>query len=1411
MGKGFLDRIHDAWERGEDIAGGVAGVVDGTADLVIDLAQAPFTDDEYGGFWDTLSKTFAKSGGQILDSAVGPDKGVGALVGGLPEVSLRRPVHWAMDRAEDAYGFASEKIAKGVAYQATQRRSGPLVGVPGTPDIKASNALAEGHSPGQVVAASFLAGDVRDPAKVEAAIRSGWGQVVSASSDALLRYYLDPTVIAGKGVAAARNTYRSAEGLRAISIRSIEDINAAMDSTRVNRFIERIDEIKGTHADQAAAKIRDELFPGHALGSQIATILAEPADLASQRLTIRALLGDADALAELDAAAPLPAHMLRNLVSDADDALAREAGEALLDVDPEVLYPELDRIARWDDAFGSVGEVPRATRSSQARSAIARSDFYQKNPLTRPVRTVTNMRPHHWLDLNDARSDVQIARLLRKSDMPEEAQLALRAEYMRATTASARQQVALKVENEITAHVLERHGVTREVVDHIVQESNRLRDGAMGALRRRVYDTAGRGIVEHIDLDGTVERIALPLHVTQQADLLPLVDIDSLDSAARAASRHGWTRFRLNHPVTDLPAEALESFYRLWKPATLLRVGWPVRVLADEQLRMVAELGRMTGYGKTGLAELGDRAASAAARKIPGLRGVDAVSREAVDLRAMARYAGREVDGVAIAGPFEDAGGDVARQRISSAGAFNAIADVDDDTLLRTLREHTGSWRSFTPYESEHLNVWADVLNRQIKQSAFARFFLEGGSVDDGVRWLRETPEGIKYAREMSWKPEKFAKHADDVFDQVSRYAPGDVARELLEKDLDAGGLNRLVTKIDDRPAVHGEELAQALGTSALSRLVKNVIASTWEGLGKVPTDVLSRQPFFAAVYEDETARLAGLLKSQDELTPERVKQITASARRKAINLTQQVLYDLAEESEFAHMLRFASPFYMAFQEVSTRWPMLASHNPAFAARARLVWNAPEKAGVVVDENGYRIDENGIPHDPMTDEALSKDARGKERYVQLPWKIPGLPTKGPVRFNKKGFNLALTGSPGVSPVVQVPVNEIVKQRPELADSVDFILPFGSTQETLSLLLPATAKRAFALAQGDENRVFTNDLGRIYTTKMTDYLLGKRDTKPTYEEVMRDTKRFYSLRTAISWLSPFAPTFDSPYQPYINAYRNAQARLRDDKYALGRNEDGTATSVDEWFLDTYGEEFFYLTTTFTRAKDGVPPTIEGWQARGKYKDLIEKYPDLGGLVIGAEGAGEFARGVYDAQLAKPIRPGSATKQRESLDFETFERDPEIRLGWLKYRKYMDLLDAELTRRGLPNMQVGPARDLAEMKRQIIEQLGEKYPDWFEEFNVVDRGAFTRRLEGMREIVADERLSQRPDIEGLHMYLKYRDLVVNELNNREAKTLTSVANQDLAFAWASIRAQIVERNPAFADLYYRYLESDPMEAE
>lgn len=97
-----------------------------------------------------------------------------------------------------------------------------------------------------------------------------------------------------------------------------------------------------------------------------------------------------------------------------------------------------------------------------------------------------------------------------------------------------------------------------------------------------------------------------PLTESQFTDRIPMLDVDRL---AKVMNRHRLAMVGENRghflaalrgeggAIANLNAigtEALEGLNRYWKPAQLARLGWPIRVITDENLRIYSILGAMS-------------------------------------------------------------------------------------------------------------------------------------------------------------------------------------------------------------------------------------------------------------------------------------------------------------------------------------------------------------------------------------------------------------------------------------------------------------------------------------------------------------------------------------------------------------------------------------------------------------------------------------------------------------------------------------------------------------------------------------------------------------------------------------------------------------------------------------------------
>ena len=72
-------------------------------------------------------------------------------------------------------------------------------------------------------------------------------------------------------------------------------------------------------------------------------------------------------------------------------------------------------------------------------------------------------------------------------------------------------------------------------------------------------------VLTHQDINGEWVDTYFPSWVTQEATLLPLINIRELKAATQWLGQH-----RAKYPASNIPGEIANTFNRIWKPAVLL-------------------------------------------------------------------------------------------------------------------------------------------------------------------------------------------------------------------------------------------------------------------------------------------------------------------------------------------------------------------------------------------------------------------------------------------------------------------------------------------------------------------------------------------------------------------------------------------------------------------------------------------------------------------------------------------------------------------------------------------------------------------------------------------------------------------------------------------------------------------------
>lgn len=1412
----------------------IGGTINGVIGIPLDLIRAPFRDDEYDGVASTLYNTVVNRGGQVLENTVGPSGIVSNFVlspipKGYRSSVYEKNVEPVLNTLETV---GREGIREPIATlinvgQVDDSQLGFLE--PG--NWRRAYRIAQNRSLGQSLALGVGNVNINDEAELTSYMASDAYKIISGTADGLARLVLEPDNIVG-GIAA-----KSLKSARALD--TPEKIIRAVDNPKVmGEFTSELWKVTTAGPkESAAARIRSRFYPDDPRGAEISHILGEAETSEAQHWALRALMKDPEALARLRANQSRVQPMIERATARLEDLtiIKSSAKYPHPDWDADIakaseevdrLYNFSQRAGRYLAASGSINELPRVTKAGTLRESIVRSNYYsQRSTFSKPLHAIFDMNPQRLINASDHTGDVHLDRMLGVADVPREARDLVRSKYLAATSPDQRQEILLAAQTQSILALTTRAGMKPDEILDVLDNLAKQRGHTIDAVAKRTFDKHGSKF-DITDENGEAIRHHLPASMSQDSVLVPLVDMNEIK---KATTRIG--QFRSRHPTTSIPGTLLESMYRVWKPAMLLRVGWPIKVIMDEQLRILAKIGTLSQLNNLGTGlidyttdyiakarELGDGGIAGFASGIREVRGA-----KSKDLRAGFGLRPIEHNGYNIEGVY-GIPSDIrrnARQLASASSDFHKFGGDTEETLLNSLREYGAHVRSVDPDHVDYAATYNWSADK-LKQDPIAKLLLATDDVEEVIRRLRSTVEGTEILRKSSIRAHDVRNWVTEINDQIDHYT---ASNPILREKLANGKLTHddLKATLGDDPSIyppaHAEILSQVTGDSYLHQQLVKFVDGAYRRLGSTPTDILSRNRFMDHMYTAEVKRLIDV-EGDTKLTQVDLDRISDSAREYALGETRALLYDLAESSQLARMLKFLAPFYSAWQEVLTRWTGLAIENPAFVARMRQIWQAPEKAGILTDEDGREIEWNV---------EYAEGERGGERYINLPasWvegmveHIPGirsaLDSKGNIRLNRKGLNMIMSGAPGAGPIVQIPVNEILKSRPDLESSVKFISPFGAQYGLLDQVLPSYAK--LSINQAEEDRSYTSTVLRIWTDKVVEYNLKMKDNPnytgpaPSYEDAVSEARAFYSLRKIAAYISPIALGFTSPYQLQIDAYRQAQKRYYEDPSQLAlADEHGIARTPDEWFLDEYGPEFFALTQSVTRTINGIPPTLEAWRASKPLKDLIAANPEYGGLIVGLDGGGEFNSGVFNQQLNSALSPYSDKSQRETIPLEEAFIDPQRRLGWIEYRRFMDGIEAARIAEGLPNLQVKRAKDLAEMKQIFTQDLMRRNPAWADDFNQTDKGKWDKRIEIFAQLADNPQLAPREEFQVLKEYLDARTFLNLELNERStkggAKTLTASSNQDLKELWDIMTGSLIEKSLPFSALYYRYLENDPL---
>ena len=743
-----------------------------------------------------------------------------------------------------------------------------------------------------------------------------------------------------------------------------------------------------------------------------------------------------------------------------------------------------------------------------------------------------------------------------------------------------------------------------------------------------------------------------------------------------------------------------------------------------------------------------------------------------------------------------------------------------------------------TPNMPDYYSGWANQLNTFFRSpdgriDPLITQMLDGVRPEEIIQWLRK-PENVAYARRFnidvpgikvpserlnaSIEAEDFV---GDLYSAFNRYLPDSQMQEAFR----TGQVNELWLRnhfknATELPDIVGRIVPTSPQARNIMEATAKVIDRAFYFLGALPETTLARHPLARQIYRSEykdtlditlANKRMRLQNDKAELTIDDINNVrkdVVETTRKEINKT---LFTIIRKSYAGEKMRFIMPFFNAWENTIRRWSGLATDNPAVVARAGQIVSSLRNQPNVIDRDGNPTTEFSYENKivvPMSEGAITAIEKipvwGKGMADAM--RSTAMQVSIPIR----SLDVLFQGEylAGFGPVVVMPINELVKAKPDLEDifssSILPVLPFGTQEGTLRNFLPPALQKLTSVVAQDE--LWSRTFNTVYRYELIKYNLGERETMPNLEEVSKLTNDFYKVRILSNLAMPFAAQYDSPLSFYSQQFRKLQ-----DVY--GRD-------AEVLFLEMYPEMGPALVSS-SYNPTGAQASQKAFSNINKYKDLVSQIgqtaPEMIGFVVNdPDGKYDFSEAVYAWQYGNAPSPGSTAKFRERRDPSQLKRDANIKVGWIEFRKNMNLLDSQLQAQGYESYTESGAEELQALKQLMVADLSQRNSDWQVDYLNVDRGKWIYRMQSMRSMLSNPKWmadnGNRQVVQAMAVYLQARGEVARELQTRksygEASTLTAEANSDIDGYWNSVISQLKNGSPEFEDFYNRFLQNDPV---
>ncbi len=771
----------------------------------------------------------------------------------------------------------------------------------------------------------------------------------------------------------------------------------------------------------------------------------------------------------------------------------------------------------------------------------------------------------------------------------------------------------------------------------------------------------------------------------------------------------------------------------------------------------------------------------------------------------------------AFGGPL----GDMFKRIASSGNSFERM--VDSNTDLYKSKLSSKGIGVVKPTDPAYFEQWAQTLRTQFGNSAVVNKIIAGETIDDIARWLKSSTEGRDLRNRLAIEPSDSLEYVNKVNGFLDQYLPVSSNLRSKIKDITPEDLRSTFKDPTTLPLIHGHVLKENLDNTSQIQS-KGIINSLFKLLATMPEDAFARNPLYVHLYRQEAKRRLDIMSNlKDDIVSVADQELIMSQSHKiALREMKGILFNIERKTNLATAMKYINPFFSAQENAYKTWMKLVVADPSLLNKGYLVWQSPNRAGLVTDEDG-----NQVP--------VGKTTGNDTIWLDLPkglTKIPGLETLTRMGIPKGSLDIIFqggldvlynTGNPNiisdifpVGPYVGVTVSELTKNQPTIQESLKGMFPYGLPKDALSAFLPPWLQREITNRSELDDPQFSRTFGLIWKTEQQN---AKRDgRKPVeYDKIMDMTKDYWRMRTFANLLMPFAPRFDSPYQYYLDKSKEYKRM-----YGL---------DADAKFLNDY-PEYFAFSASLSKNPTGVQSSVVAAENTKKYGGLITELtqinPKLIGLVVNDPTGYDFSQAAYNFLYKKKISPGSSERYLSSQSPIESQKQNEAEKGWIQYNRIADAIDGELVSRGLSSIQQTGAADLKLIKETFIRKLavqtdpeGKPIFDketgqyvqtaWYDDYLDSDGSKTNKVILGLSKIINDEKFMKdnknSATWKSVSAYLDIRKAIAQELLSRDVKSIGAKSNIDLRLIYDGTTKKLkADDKLGFAYLYDRFLSQD-----